>query len=135
MQKTETISSSMFSSQILQNVEMNIVVHSKFWRKYGSVSHLCSCNLEEFFEPIMVEFAWWFFLIFYEFLFYKSPFLLNPSKNGKRKLRYHLVWRTLKTFGLIISLILNELSETQLYYNSFGHLIPESEIAHNLIGK
>ena len=42
--KTKTISRSVFSSQILQNAEMNIIVHWKFWRKYGSVSHLFSCN-------------------------------------------------------------------------------------------
>ena len=41
--KTKSISRSVFNSQILQNVEMNIVVHWKFWRKYGSVSHLFSC--------------------------------------------------------------------------------------------
>ena len=42
--KTKTISRSVFSSQILQNAEMNIVVHWKFWRKYGSVSNLFSCT-------------------------------------------------------------------------------------------
>ena len=42
--KTKTISRSVFSSQILQNAEMNIVVYWKFWRKYGSVSHLFSCK-------------------------------------------------------------------------------------------
>ena len=36
---------SVFSSQILQNVEINIVVHWKFWRKYGSVSHLFRCTM------------------------------------------------------------------------------------------
>ena len=48
MQKTKTISHSVFSSQILQNAEINIVVHWKFWRKYGSVSHLFSCNCISF---------------------------------------------------------------------------------------
>ena len=42
--KTKTISHSVFSSQILQNTEINIGVHWKFWRKYGSVSHLFSCT-------------------------------------------------------------------------------------------
>ena len=42
--KTETISRLVFSSQILQNAEINIVLHWKFWRKYRSVSHLLSCN-------------------------------------------------------------------------------------------
>ena len=41
--KTKTISRSVFSSQILQNAEINIVVHWKFWKKYGSVLHLFSC--------------------------------------------------------------------------------------------
>ena len=36
-------SCSVFSSQILQNAEINIIMHWKFWRKYGSVSHLFSC--------------------------------------------------------------------------------------------
>ena len=31
-------------SQLLQNTEINIVVHWKFWRKYGPVSHLFSCT-------------------------------------------------------------------------------------------
>ena len=31
-------------SQLLQSTEINIVLHWKFWRKYGSVSHLFSCN-------------------------------------------------------------------------------------------
>ena len=43
--KTKTISSSVFSSQILQNEEINIVVHWNFFRKYGSVSHLFSCRI------------------------------------------------------------------------------------------
>ena len=38
----------MFSSQILQNAEMNIVMHWKFWRKYVSVSHLFSCKRKHF---------------------------------------------------------------------------------------
>ena len=41
----KNISRSVFSSQILQNAEINIDVHCKFWRKYGSFSHLFSCNL------------------------------------------------------------------------------------------
>ena len=44
--KTKTISCSVFSSQILQNPEINIVLHWNFWRKYGSVSHLFSCIWE-----------------------------------------------------------------------------------------
>ena len=32
-------------SQLLQNTEINIVVHWKFWRKYVPVSHLFSCTL------------------------------------------------------------------------------------------
>ena len=44
MQKTKTISRSVFISQILQNAKINIFVHWKFWRKYGSVSHLFSCT-------------------------------------------------------------------------------------------
>ena len=31
-------------SQLLQNTEINIVVHWKFWRKYGTVSHIFSCS-------------------------------------------------------------------------------------------
>ena len=42
--QNKTISRSAFSSQILQNAEMNIIVHWKLWRKYGSVSSLFSCN-------------------------------------------------------------------------------------------
>ena len=42
--KTKTISRSVFSSQILKNAEINIVLHCKFWRKYGSASHLFSCK-------------------------------------------------------------------------------------------
>ena len=38
--KTKTI----FWSQILQNAWINIVLHWKFWRKYGSVCHLLSCT-------------------------------------------------------------------------------------------
>ena len=44
LQKTKTISCSVFSSQILQNTEIIIVVHWNFWRKYGSVLHLFSCT-------------------------------------------------------------------------------------------
>ena len=33
---------SVFSSQILHNAEMNIIMHWKFWRKYGSVLLLFS---------------------------------------------------------------------------------------------
>ena len=33
-------------SQLLQNTEINIVVHWKFWRKYGPVSHLFSCTFK-----------------------------------------------------------------------------------------
>ena len=36
----KTLSRSVFSSQILQNAEMNIIVHWKFCRKFGSVLHL-----------------------------------------------------------------------------------------------
>ena len=39
----ETILCSVFSSQILQYTEIKIVVHWKFRRKYGPVSHLFSC--------------------------------------------------------------------------------------------
>ena len=42
--KTKAISGSVFRSQILQNMEMNIVMHWQFWRKYGSVSNLFSCT-------------------------------------------------------------------------------------------
>ena len=42
--KTKTISRSVISSQILQKVKTNIFVHWKFWRKFGSASHLCSCK-------------------------------------------------------------------------------------------
>ena len=34
-------------SQLLQNTEINIVMHWKFWRKYGPVSHLFSCKGQE----------------------------------------------------------------------------------------
>ena len=42
--KTKTISCLMFNSQILQNAEMNIIAHWKFWRKYGSDSYSFSCK-------------------------------------------------------------------------------------------
>ena len=32
-------------SQLLQNTEINIVLHLKFWRKYGPVWHLFSCKM------------------------------------------------------------------------------------------
>ena len=32
-------------SQLLQNTEINIVLHWKFWRKYGPVWHLFSCTV------------------------------------------------------------------------------------------
>ena len=41
--KTKTILGSVFSSQILQHAEINIVVHWKSWKKYESVSHLLCC--------------------------------------------------------------------------------------------
>ena len=38
--KTKTI----FWSEVLQNAWINIVLHWKFWKKYGSVCHLFSCK-------------------------------------------------------------------------------------------
>ena len=40
--KTKTI----FWSEVLQNAWINIVLHWKFWKKYGSVCHLFSCTVE-----------------------------------------------------------------------------------------
>ena len=42
--KTKTI----FWSEVLQNAWINIVLHWKFWKKYGSVCHLFSCTYTEF---------------------------------------------------------------------------------------
>ena len=40
----KSLSHSMFSSQMLPYAKINIVVHRKFWRKYGPVSNLFSCT-------------------------------------------------------------------------------------------
>ena len=55
-QKQFHVQCSMFSSQILQKAEMNIVMHWTFWRKYRSILHLFTYLLSR--SSKLIEVYW-----------------------------------------------------------------------------
>ena len=90
--KTKTISCTVFSSQIVQNAEVNIVVHWKFWRNYGSVSHSFSCT-NVYLEYSSCTPLWYF----WSHMFLEVPMIVWHQLWSLKELRWNFVIQNLKT--------------------------------------